>query len=668
MPKQKLKLMPGVDLQSTPTLNQTMWAVSQLIRFYKGLLQKIGGWSHFSSTPVIGTCRALLGWADLSGIPYVATGTEQRLQVLIGGSTIDITPIQQTTNPAVSFSTTSTSATVSITDSYAPSAGDWINLITPVSVGGIVLSGFYQVAVGGTTYTIVAAAAATSTVSNGGAVPVFATTAYSPTVTVTLANHGLTASTSSFNVPLSVSVGGVTLLGTYVVASVVDSSHFTITARTTAASTASASLNSGNAQIQYLLPSGNAVNEALVGYGIGNYGAGYYGEPNSSSSVSLMRIWSLDHFGQDLVASPSGGQIYYWSPLTPTAPAVVVSNTAPTENNWIFVVPAVQILMALGTKDQYGNYSPLLARWCDASDFTDWTPTVSNQAGSFQLSSGSKLVFGAANGLTLYLWTDLGVWTVTYQGLPYIFSFQEMARECGAISPNAVAIFSQGAAWLSVQGFFQLGSSGIVPMECPVWDFYTNNVLTFQNTAITSALNTEFHEISWFFPTATGTAYVKWNWIENVWDYGTLTRTAWIDASPAGGPLGVDANGLIQQHEVGNDADGTPIVASATTGYFDVADGDDFVFVDMIIPDFVASQGATVALTVLSQDYPDAQVTQDGAYLMQPNPSTGNTLPVNFTTTNTRGRQVALQIASSDAGSAWRLGALRYQFRPDGKL
>jgi hypothetical protein len=344
-----------------------------------------------------------------------------------------------------------------------------------------------------------------------------------------------------------------------------------------------------------------------------------------------------------------------------------VSSTAPIYNNWIFVVPAVEILVALGSESG-GTQYPLLARWCDASDFTDWTPTVSNQAGSFQLSSGSKLVFGAANGLTLYLWTDLGVWTVTYQGLPYIFSFQEMARECGAISPNAVAIFSQGAAWLSVQGFFQLGSSGIVPMECPVWDFYTNNVLAFQNTAITSALNTEFHEISWFFPTATGTAYVKWNWIENVWDYGTLTRTAWIDASPAGGPLGVDAGGLIQQHEVGNDADGAPIVASATTGYFDVADGDDFVFVDMIIPDFVASKGATVALTMLSQDYPDAQVTQDGAYLMQPNPSTGNTLPVNFTTTNTRGRQVALQIASSDAGSAWRLGALRYQFRPDGKL
>jgi hypothetical protein len=231
MPTAKLLLQPGVNLQQTPTLNKTQWASSQLVRFYAGLLQKLGGWARFTNSAVIGTCRSMLGWADLLGNPYIAIGTEQRLQVLIGGSPFDITPVMTTTNPAVSFSTTSGSATVTITDSHAPNVGDWINLVTQVSVGGLILVGYYQVvSVGSGNYTVTAAANATSTVSNGGAVAGFAVVNMSPTVTVTFANHGLTASTSSFNVPVSTTVGGITLSGSYVVASVTNANVFTIAA------------------------------------------------------------------------------------------------------------------------------------------------------------------------------------------------------------------------------------------------------------------------------------------------------------------------------------------------------------------------------------------------------------------------------------------------------
>lgn len=739
MPFAKVLLEPGADFQSTPTLNKTKWASTQHVRFYKGLLQKLGGWAHYCATPVIGTCRALLGWADLTGNTYVATGTEQRLQVIVGGSPQDITPIRTLSNPAVSFSTVINTPTVTITDSNLPiQAGDWINLVTQVSVGGLVLFGYYQaVSIGGGNYTITAASNATATVVNGGAVAAFATINSSTTVTVTLANHGLTATSSSYALPFPVVVGNITLMGGYIVQSVINSSQFTIAAASSASGVYTASQNGGNARIQYLISNGFATN-FKSGYGAGLYGSGDYGLANLATA-SIQRLWALDHWGQDLVAAPLGGTIYYWQPnnsgyaiftgsitgyvLTSGAPttgliaagqtlagagvtanttivsqltgttggagtyqvsisqsvssesmasstlittAQSVSSTAPLYVNWLFVVPEVQILMTLGAESG-GTQYPLLVRWSDAADFTTWTPTVSNQAGSFQLNSGSYLVFGAANGLTIYLWTDLGVWSVTYQGLPYVFSFNELARECGAIGPNAVVISAIGAVWLSNQGFFQLTGSGVQPMECPVWDFYNNGVDNSQLQSITGALNTQFHEISWFFPRINNTTgYVKWNWLANVWDFGVLTRTAWIDASPAGGPMGVDGSGLVQQHEVANDADGQPLVAGATSGYFDVAEGDEYIFTDMLIPDFVASNGAVISLTLLSQDYPGGTVKTDGPYAITVNGTSG--LPTNFVTTQSRGRQMAIRLQSVDAGSSWRLGALRYRFAPDGKL
>ena len=742
----KLLLQPGANLQASPTLNKTQWAETQCVRFYAGLLQKLGGWARYCGTPVVGTCRALLGWADLSGNSYVATGTEQRLQVISGGFVTDVTPVLPTNN-APNFSTVASSTTVTIIDgSSAPqTVGSWVNIVTPVTIGGVVLSGYFAAVTtnpGGASYTITAPSAATSTVNNAGAVPAFTTNTVTPTsVSVALAAHGLSAG-SSFYVPIPVVVGGITLMGAYTVQTIVDSAHFTITAANSATSTATVSMNGGNAALQYLLTNGSATNLG-PGYGIGDYGSGDYGLSATTATASQMRLWALDHWGQDLVAAPFGGTVYYWQPnvapyanftgsittttLTVSAlaygviesgqtlygPGVTtgtlisgqltgatggvgtyqvsisqsvssesmataatqttaksVSGTAPLYTNWIFVVPEVQILMTLGAESG-GTQYPLLARWCDASDFTDWTPSVSNQAGSFQLNSGSTLVFGVANGLTLYLWTDLGVWSVTYQGLPYVFSFNELARECGAIGPNAVAVASIGAVWLSTQGFFQLTGGGVQPMECVVWDFYNNNVDTTQLYAITAALNTQYHEVSWYFLSTAGTTcYVKWNWVENVWDYGTLTRTAWIDASPAGNAMGVDGNGLVQQHEVSNDADGTPLAAYAVSGYFDVQEGDDFAFLDMLQPDFVSPTGATISLSALAQDYPGGMVRTTGALPVRvgAGAAAAGTLPASFVTCGIRGRQIAIQVASADLGSSWRLGALRYRFRPDGSI
>ena len=761
MPFRTVRLQPGVNTEASATLNQTQLAATNLVRYYSGLVQKTGGWQHMSSTPLIGTCRGMYGWSDLIGNAYIACGTEQRLQVLTGGSIIDITPLIATDNFAPAFSTTlltlsaaanasggttvytgtitggsanalagqvftvagfdntmnngsfictaststtltlsnpsgvadthaatAGSSTVSITDTvYQPLPGDWINSITQVSVGGIVLVGFYQVVtVNGTAYTVVAASGATSTVSSSGAVPQFTTANGFSTVTVTFPNHGLLAGGST-NFNISTTLGGVTITGPYVVASVINVNQFTISSSTTATSTVSAFMNSGNAQIEYLLPTGYAVNTPLTGYGVGDYGADDYGLAGSGVVIGRLRQWSMDHWGQDLIASPTGGKIYYWQPPT-VAPALVVSSDAPTINAAVFVIPQAQIIVALGA-ETVGTQNPLLVR-CDAGIFTDWTESTTNQAGSYLLSSGTQIVGGSVVGLGALIWTDTDVWYMQYIGYPLVFSFTQIAGSCGLIALRAGADTAGVVQWLSTRGFYTYqAGGGVDAIECPVWDYIFNNIDVAQLDQVFCAVNSLFNEMAWHFPidptspiydAAAPIAYVKYNLVENAWDVGQSSqyqRTAWVEKNPQSYPAGTDLNGLIQQQEQGYNADGAGMVWSYQTGYFSLMEGEEFVFIDWIVPDFTLDwTGDTppvISVTLLAIDYPIGLAQgalanppvplQDGPYLITTTqPGATLAVPVRI-----RARQIALLFSGSDLNSFHRIGAVRVRFQGDGR-
>jgi hypothetical protein len=671
MPIRKLKLNPGVNLEQTPTLNQTQFAQTNLVRFYNALIQKLGGWQQITTRTLVGTCRGLHGWASIIGNPYLAAGTEQRLQVVDGGMIEDITPVVSTTNTAVSFSTTSGQVTVTINDGvYTPASGDWINLTTQVSVGGVVLFGFYQVvSASSPTYVVNAATPASSNVTGGGAVPVFNTTNGFATVSVTLANHGLVAG-NIVNFALSTTIATVVISGIYNVTSVTNANTFVITAATAANATTSGSMNGGNAQVQYLLPSGYAVNTALTGYGIGDYGDGDYGLSNNSQATQLLRQWSLDHFGQDLIASPTNGAIYYWQPPSVVS-AALVSGTAPIYNVTVFVMPQIQIIVALGAETG-GVQEPQLVRWCDAGDFTDWTATATNQAGSYQIPTGSRLMAGLAVGLGALIWSDVDLWAITYQGLPYVFGFNRIAAACGIISQRAAGVAGSLVVWLSTRGFFQYSQGGgVVPLKCPVWDFLFNNIDTTQLDQVHCGVNSLFNEMAWFFPllatsalysASAPMAYVKFNYVENVWDYGLSAqyqRTAWVGKTPVGNPIGADLGGLLQQHETGTDANGTGMQWSWQTGYFDLMEGEEFAFVDMIIPDYITTGQPTINHAVISTYYPNAAPSVAGPFQ--------TTAATTFFSPRVRGRQIALGASGSDLGTFNRLGALRYRYAGDGR-
>lgn len=671
-----LKLKPGVSLEASPTLNTFMLAASNLVRFYGGLVQKLGGWVQKSAQTFIGTCRGLHAWADIVGNPYIAIGTEQRLQVIEQGSLVDITPLAATDNVAVNFSTVALSATVTIVDaSYSPNIGDWINIQTQVSVGGIILFGYYRVQTvpSGTSYTITAATPATGTVNNGGAVPAYTTTNTLSTVSVLLANHGL-AALSLFNAVVSTTVATVVIASIYSVTSVTDANNFVITTTGTANASTTASENSGNVRIQYLIPSGTTVSTALVGYGVGDYGVGDYGQGSAGQITAPGRQWSLDHWGQDLIASPSGGGIYYWAPPT-VAPALVLSGSAPLFNLSVMVMPQAQIIISFGA-EVGGTLQPLLIRWTDDGDFTDWTATAINQAGSYQVPTGSALVGNLAVGLGAVFWTDTDFWSITYLGFPFVFGFNRVAQNVGLIAQRAAGVIGTLVVWLGLQQFFQYNiGGGVQPMECPVWDFYWYNVDLTNLPLIHCAVNNIFNEMAWHFPLSTASvlysvntpyAYVKYNYVENCWDIGLSAqyqRTASMPISPAGNPMGADLTGLIQEHERGFDANGQAMLWSWQSGFFDIDEAQTMQFSDFMIPDFL-TQGSvpTFVPNIQTMEFASGPITTVVA------PAFTSATP--FITYSARGRYMAFGFAGgpSDVGTFNRLGAVRIRSAPDGSF
>ena len=394
-------------------------------------------------------------------------------------------------------------------------------------------------------------------------------------------------------------------------------------------------------------------------------------------------FWSLDNYGQVLIACIGGGSIYTWTPSV-IAPAVELTS-APSPNVSIMVMSQVQMVVSLGSSSS-GIWNRLLVRWSDAGDYTDWTPTASNQAGSYVVPQGSQIIGGFALGLTALIWTDVGVTLMVYQGLPFVFGFQPLATGCGLYGPRAFGAIGTRVIWLAGHGtpnttnkgpagFFQMvmGTSAPQPFECDVWDILVANADFDGTQFFFIATNEMFNEFELFFPVATSSPYyvagsvewgsVKYNFVENVWDYTfspQLQRTAWAPVSAVGNPVGADITGLLQQHEIGYDADGDGMAWSWQTGDFDLAQGEEMILVDWIIPDFATNgTSPTINLTV------GARVASNAPAVTQ----TKAVTPSTYWTPNfaLRGRQFYLAADGSDLGSFNRLGAIRYRAAPDGR-
>jgi hypothetical protein len=682
MPHAAIKLVPSVNTNATEAANENAGiSFSNLIRFFfdpsgSHWVQKLGGWLKYFPTPMVAIVRALWAWEDLEINTHLAVGTKTvtgqayaQLSVITGGTQQIITPTSATssiTNPTITVTIGSPSIKITDVVTTGITNANSVYIPTQIAVGGVVLFGLYPCDPdgfsGANQYTVYATdilgnmLVATGTFSP--ALPTFTTTAGSNEITVNLAFYPYPQGTT-FPILVETSVGGLTLFGNYVIQTLIDVGHFTIHTPTLATSGQTVTLNAGAAILQY---------------------SGSGSTPPSATAINA-NDWTLENFGEILVACPTETNattagytfqpIYTWDETATTA---TIIPQAPPVNDGIFVAMPQRQIVAWGST-QTGIQDPLLVSWCDIGNFNQWIPLITNQAGSYRIPKGSHIVGCVQGPQQALIWTDIDVWSMQYIGPPYVYSFNEVGSGCGLIGRKAAAAVNGIYYWMGPFQFYTLSSAGVQPLPCSVWDVVFQNLNTsingFYLQNIRVAVNSRFGEIQWFYPSASSPfgendSYVKYNIYLNTWDYGSLGRSAWVDQSVLGAPIGADpVSFYLYQHETSNDADGQPMLSSVQTGYNAIGEGDVKSFVDWVWPDFKwgqysQAQTANVQISFYVVDYPGDTPTVYGPYTV--------TQATEYFYTRFRGRLVSVKISSADLGSFWRIGQVRYRFAPDGKI
>jgi hypothetical protein len=621
MPLFKYKFKPGVDKEGTNYSNENGWFNSDKIRFRKGRPEKIGGWEKTSSNTFTGTCRAIHLYKDIDQNKYTILGTHQKLYVKDGNNFYDVTPIRATTSAGdVTFSASNGDATITVSDTaHGAVQNDFVTFSGAASLGG--------------------------------------------NVTAAVLNQE------------------------YQIATIVNANSYTIEAKDTSGSTVTANSsdtgNGGSSVVgAYQINVGLDVYVQSTGWGVDTWGAGGFGSSTSISSTNQLRLWSIDNFGDDTIALPRGGALYYWDESSGVSTRAVAASTLAGASD--VPVAALQIMMsdvdrhviafgcnAIGSTD----INPMLVRFSDAENAVDWTPTATNSAGGVQLSTGSQIIGAYRTRQEIIIFTDAGLVSMRFVGAPFIFSFNEVASGISMISPNAVTSGANSVYFMDNGGFYQYSGTA-QRLPCTVLDHVFNDINLEQSFKIFAADIPTHNEVVWFYPSASSDEidrYVTFNYLENTWSIGTtndgFTRTAWnpahINNYPiAAGKLDTSNSNYLYNHEFGYSADGSEFTAFIESSDFDLDPaGENFMFVSKIIPDIEyrgsSDTGNTVTFTIKGRDYPLQDLSTLSTISVTPNST--------FTNTRARSRQSAIRIESTGANFGWRLGDIRLELRQDGK-
>lgn len=651
MPLQAVQFKPGINREGTTLANESGWYAGDKIRFRAGLPQKIGGWVLDSGVSVggleppagayWGVARSLYNWINQAGSNLLGIGTNLKyyIQSSVGGDLYDITPLRATTAAGdVTFAAVNGSTTITVTDAgHGAQAGDFVAYSGAASLGGAitadVLNAEHRVAtfISGSQYTIeVSVAANASDTGDGGAAVVGA--------------YQITSGAMTYTVGTGWGAGGW---------------------------------------------GGISPPAADTGWGVA--------APSALGIGLQLRTWSQGNYGQDLIINPRGGALYYWlnnaNPnlfdraelLSSTSSGVFQTDTScPSVCNYVLVADAARMVVALGVND-YGEsvQDPLLVRWSAQEDYSLWFPAATNQAGSYRVSVGSRLISGLQTRQEILVWTDSALYSMQYQGPPTVWGFQLLAGNLSIAGPNAMATADDITYWMGVDNFY-VYNGRVQPLRCDLRQYVFGDLNLSQQFQIAAGTNTAFGEVWWFYCSAESAVvdrYVVYNYQEDVWYYGTMARTAWVDARLREKPIAAAGNGKLLYHESGTDDGETstlqPIHAYIESADFDLGDGNNFSLVDRIIPDvnFDGSTSAAPAITmaVRPRQFPGSAYGTSGS----PSVTSAN----NFSAQRTyevqqftpqvfvrvRGRQLALRIESNVLGTAWQMGVPRLGIRQDGR-
>ena len=725
MPLQKLQFRPGLNREGTDYSNEGGWYDGDKIRFRSGFPEKIGGWTRMATAQFLGLARSLWNWVALNGSNYLGVGTNLKYYIEQGGTYFDITPVvHNSVNVGGAFIASNGSNVVTVVDAgYSPNAGDYLTISGATSLGGnvtaTVLNTEFAVnsIVNSTAYTIIVSVNANgSDTGNGGALtniayqqptglnvysigtgwgagpwPVtgtvtsltnpFATTNGSNVVTVTHTAHGL----SNGNAVIfsnATATGGISavLLNTLFYPTVANANAYTVTVQANATSNVAAG---GGNVIAYAETGTRGWGEAFIGQGIGQQ----------------LRIWTNDNYGQDLVIAPRGGSVFYWKASLGTQTRAQLLSTLSTNEGYDgtrvptatlqVVASAIQrFVICFGANPYDPNtaattFDPLLVRWSDQENPYEWVPAVTNQSGEFRLSSGSFIMCARNTRQEILVWTDSAIYSMQYLGPPYVWGFQILMDNISIMSPNAAITVNNVTYWMGVDKFY-IYSGRVETLPCSLWQYTFEDINRDQAFQVFAGSNEGYNEIWWFYCSQgsnTVDKYIIYNYVERVWSYGTMARTAWLDSGIRPYPMAADYNNRILYHESAvDDVSGlepVPIVSYIQSSDFDIGDGHNFGFVWRILPD-INFNGSNV-----NNPYVTMQVkprrnsgtpygTADDPEVISADDFSGS--PVynvqEFTGqvyTRLRGRQLAFRIYSDSLGVAWQLGSPRIDIRNDGR-
>lgn len=640
MPLTKLQFRPGVNRETTSYTNEGGWFDCDKVRFRYGFPEKIGGWQKQSSNTFLGTCRALHPFVALSGESYLGVGTHLKYYINEGGAFNDITPIRETTAAGgVTFSATDGSSTITVTDSnHGALVNDFVTFSGAVSLGGLitadVLNQEYEISaiLSGSQYTIEARAVASlSDITIGGQ--------YTPTLIV--ANASDTGN------------GGGSIVGAYQVNTGLD---------TTVSGT---------------------------GWGAGTWGRGTWGSAASLTATgNVLRIWSHDNFGEDLIINIRDNGIFYWDKSTSAAPfarAVALSDlpgadaTTPTIAKQVLVSDTDRHVVVFGcdSETDIGVQDPLLIRFSNQADPTTWAAQATNTAGDLRVGSGSQIITAVETRQQILVFTDVSLHAMQFLGPPYTFGITQLSENITIAGPLASIAVEDVVFWMGREEFYVFNGQ-VQKLPCSVRSYVFNNFNFDQAEKVTTGVNSSFSEVWWLYPSANSDnidSYVVYNYQEKVWYYGSLARSCWLDRGINQFPVAAGQDGYLYLHENGLD-DGSTTPSSAITAYIessqmDMGDGDNFVFMRRLIPDLTFDSSTLVNplanFTLETRNFPG------GPYLQTSTKSVTRTATVpveqftNQVNLRLRGRSFAFKIESNNTGVAWRLGSPRVDIRPDGR-
>ena len=712
---QKVKFAPGFNKQVTSTGGESQWVAGDNVRFRYGSPEKIGGWSQLGSVDITGRNTAIHHFVNTNGIKYAALGTNRILYAYSGGIFYDIHPIKTTTTLTSAFSTTNGSATVTITFASAHNINQF-DIILLDNFSSITNSNFNSSNFDDnkfmvtsiptdTTLTIdVGSNESGSGASTSGGIRVKHYYPVGPAVEVASTGWGLGPwsgfKTGQFTSTLSSGI------------------NTSVTSLTMASSTSfpsSGTVLINNELITYTANSGGTLSgltRGASGTTAASHSSGAtvtdasnffaWNAAASGDIVTAPGLWSLDNFGNKVIATISGGESFEWdsNPTGATDTRATIISGAPTASAFSLVSTPDRHLIFFGTETTVGTSStqdPMFIRFSSQEDINTYTPTSTNTAGTQRLADGSKIM-GAIRGRdAIYIWTDTALFIMRFVGPPFTFSFQQVGTNCGLIAQNAAVEVDGAAYWMSDNGFFRY-TGKLESLPCLVEDFVYDDINLTPRQHINAGLNNLFGEIMWFYPSSgSGTVnrVVTYNYLDSsnerpVWTTGTLARSTWQDSAVFGKPHATeyDSDGTTAttdtnyiygnsdgtttyfEHETGlnqvKEGATTAITASIESGDFDIGaqglqgDGEFMMKIRRVIPDFL-SQTGDARITLNLRDFPN---DTSASSTLGPFTVTSGTQKID---TRARARSISLKIDNTSTSQFWKLGTFRIDYQPDGR-